>query len=52
MIGLALAQINRLARALMFAGMFVMFFPFGLLVGLGWLLPKAVQVLGPVKDVL
>jgi hypothetical protein len=32
--------------------MFVMFLPFGLLVGAGWLLPKALQLLSQVKDVM
>ncbi len=52
MLGSAFAQITTLARSIVFAGMFVMFLPFGLLVGIGWLLPKAMQLLGPMQDVI
>jgi hypothetical protein len=48
----AYAQITTLARSIVFAGMFVMFLPFGLLVGIGWLLPKAMELLGPMQDVI
>lgn len=48
MLGLALNVIHRLARPLMFVGMFVMFLPFGLLVGLG----KAIKLIAPVKDAI
>lgn len=46
--GHALSIINRLARPIMFAGMLVMFLPFGLIVGLG----KAIKLLSPVKDAI
>jgi hypothetical protein len=46
--GHALILINRMARPLMFAGMLVMFLPFGVIVGLG----KAIKLLSPVKDAL
>jgi hypothetical protein len=52
MLGNALAQIKTVARSIMFAGMFVLFLPFGLLVGIGWLVPKALQFIGPMKDVI
>jgi hypothetical protein len=45
---LFLSIIHRLARPIMFAGMFVMFLPFGVLVGLG----KAIKLLAPVKDAI
>jgi hypothetical protein len=45
--GLALSMINRLARSILFAGMFVMFLPFGVLVGIG----KAIKLFSPVKDI-
>jgi len=48
MFGHVLSIINRLARPLMFAGMVVMFLPFGVLVGIG----KAVKLLAPVKDAI
>ncbi|HYX39699.1 MAG TPA: hypothetical protein VE954_41910 [Oligoflexus sp.] len=48
MSGLALKIIHRLARLIMFAGMVVMFLPFGVLVGIG----KAVKLFSPVKDAL
>lgn len=48
MIGLIQNSINHLARQLMFAGMLVMFLPFGVLVGIG----KAVKLLAPVRDAI
>ncbi|HET9237252.1 MAG TPA: hypothetical protein VFO10_08370 [Oligoflexus sp.] len=46
--GHALRLINRLARPIMFAGMLVMFLPFGVLVGVG----KAIKLFSPVKDAI
>jgi hypothetical protein len=46
--GHALRLINRLARPVMFAGMLVMFLPFGLLVGVG----KAIKLFSHVKDAI
>lgn len=48
MSGLVLNVCRRMARSMMFAAMFVMFLPFGVLVGVG----KAIKLLLPVKDVI
>ncbi|MCX6128868.1 MAG: hypothetical protein NTX25_07365 [Proteobacteria bacterium] len=41
---------SRIAKNVMFAGLFILFLPFGILIGIGWLLPRTIEALGALKD--
>ncbi len=52
---IALAISKRLRASVLVAGLAVLFMPFGILVAIGWILPRAIQLVVPylpLRDVI
>ncbi|WP_218109956.1 hypothetical protein [Oligoflexus tunisiensis] len=52
---IAMIKSKRIRAAVLVTGLAVLFMPFGVLVAIGWVLPKALQLIlpyAPLKDVI